>query len=194
MDDGILVRGRWLVTDAASEVLEDAALLITGGRVERVGGWNDLRADYPDLLQRRGLGGEPIRAQREFWDLHELRESTGYVWPGGAHKAACRRSTGKRHVAGVRRVRWAPRFCRTSIRARERGRDVSAQCVHRDSPAAACRGAPGAQVLLTTSADEGSSTAESAVSVCDTGRQVSSRPGRTNGCSSVSGVMKLCGR
>ena len=47
MSDSILVRGRWLVTDAREAVHEDAALLIADGRVVRVGRWRELRDDNP---------------------------------------------------------------------------------------------------------------------------------------------------
>jgi cytosine/adenosine deaminase-related metal-dependent hydrolase len=47
MSDRILVRSRWLVTDALEAVHEDAAVLIEDDRVIRVGQWRSLREENP---------------------------------------------------------------------------------------------------------------------------------------------------
>ncbi|HMB76337.1 MAG TPA: amidohydrolase family protein, partial [Kiloniellaceae bacterium] len=50
MADGLLVRGKWLVTGGgdADRVLTDAAVFVTGDRVREVGDWQKLRKSHPD--------------------------------------------------------------------------------------------------------------------------------------------------
>lgn len=55
MTGTLLVRGRWLVTDARSEVLEDAALLIGDGVVKEVSSYKSLAAKHPEA---KVAGGE----------------------------------------------------------------------------------------------------------------------------------------
>jgi len=46
MSDKLLVRGRWIITDAHSEVTQGAALLIAAGRVLEIGDWKQLRREH----------------------------------------------------------------------------------------------------------------------------------------------------
>lgn len=50
MADGLLVRGKWLVTGGsnADRVLTDAAVFVTGDRVRDIGDWQKLRKSHPD--------------------------------------------------------------------------------------------------------------------------------------------------
>ena len=47
--EGILVRGRWIVTGAGTSdaVVQDGAVLVRAGRIERVGTWDELRPAHP---------------------------------------------------------------------------------------------------------------------------------------------------
>ncbi len=47
MIDVTLVRGHWIVPDASSETLTDAAVLVRDGRIAEVGAWSELSAAHP---------------------------------------------------------------------------------------------------------------------------------------------------
>ena len=49
MNEVRLVRGRWIVTGggAGDAVLDDAAIVLRGERIEALGAWQDLRRRYP---------------------------------------------------------------------------------------------------------------------------------------------------
>ncbi len=49
MSEVRLVRGRWIVTGgaAADSVLDDAAIVLRGERIEALGAWQDLRRRHP---------------------------------------------------------------------------------------------------------------------------------------------------
>ena len=49
MTEDLLVRGRWIVVDAASDVHCDAALLLRDGKVADVGDWKHMRAEHRQL-------------------------------------------------------------------------------------------------------------------------------------------------
>lgn len=49
MSTKLLVRGRWIITDARGEVRHDAALLVEAGRVSEVGDWGDMRRRHGEL-------------------------------------------------------------------------------------------------------------------------------------------------
>jgi len=46
----LLVRGRWVVTGAGADdpTIDDGAVLVRNGRIERVGTWSALRTEHPD--------------------------------------------------------------------------------------------------------------------------------------------------
>lgn len=47
MTESLLIRGRWIVTEADAEVHRDAAVAVDGGRIARIGPWEELRAALP---------------------------------------------------------------------------------------------------------------------------------------------------
>ncbi len=50
MSDELLVRGRWVITGSAETdpLLSDAAVVVTGDRIQNIGPWQDLRSRHPD--------------------------------------------------------------------------------------------------------------------------------------------------